>query len=88
MIVNAEVVIYGATEPDAALTLAGRPVQLRPDGTFSVRFALPDGQFALDAAATSADGADHRAAKIQFGRSTRYQGEIGKHPQDPALPQP
>src|SRR6185436_16351739 len=42
--VNAELIIYGATEPDARVTIGGRTIQLRPDGTFSFRFALPDGQ--------------------------------------------
>ena len=32
----------GATEPDAAVTIGGRKIQLRKDGTFSFRFALPD----------------------------------------------
>src|SRR5512136_804552 len=35
-----ELIVYGATEPDAKVTLQGRPVRLKPDGTFSVRFAL------------------------------------------------
>src|SRR5205814_10034053 len=31
---NAEVIVYGATEPNAGVTIGGRPIQLRPDGTF------------------------------------------------------
>src|SRR5207248_772451 len=42
--VDAEVIIYGATDPTATVTLAGHNVELRPDGTFSCRLALPDGQ--------------------------------------------
>jgi hypothetical protein len=53
-----ELIVYGATEPDAKVTLQGRPVQLRPDGTFTVRFALPDGKQVLPATAESADGVD------------------------------
>ena len=41
---DAELIVYGATDPDAKVTLQGRPVQLRPDGTFTARFALPDGK--------------------------------------------
>jgi hypothetical protein len=33
-------------------------VKLRPDGTFSLRFALPDGVQVIPAAAESADGAE------------------------------
>jgi hypothetical protein len=83
--INAELILYGATEPDARVELARRPVQLRPDGTFSCRFALPDGDYEIDAMAVSKDG-DWRRAALRFGRRTEYQGDVGKHPQDPALP--
>jgi hypothetical protein len=43
--VNAELVVYGATEPDATVTIGGRMIKLRPDGSFSYRFALPDGAY-------------------------------------------
>jgi uncharacterized protein len=86
--VNAELIIYGATEPDATVTIGGRTIKLRPDGTFSYRFALPDGQYELPAAATSADGSDQRRADLQFSRSTEYSGDVGTHPQDSALKAP
>jgi hypothetical protein len=47
---------YGATEPDARLTVQGEPVALRPDGTFSLHFALPDGTQVIPVRAESADG--------------------------------
>ena len=86
--VNAELVIYGATEPDAALTVAGRPVKLRPDGTFSLRFALPDGDYELPVVAVSARTDDGRSAQLEFRRRTDYRGDVGTHPQDPALRAP
>jgi hypothetical protein len=86
--VNAELVIYGATEPDAKVTLGGHPIKLRTDGTFSFRFALPDGQYDLPALAVSADGTDSRAADLKFSRRTAYRGEVGATPQDPALQPP
>ncbi len=54
--VNAELIIYGATEPNAKVTLGGHEIKLRSDGTFSFRFALPDGKYDLPAVAVSADG--------------------------------
>lgn len=86
--VNAELIIYGATEPDAAVTIGGRKIRLRPDGTFSYRFALPDGTFELPAIATSAAGDDSRAAELRFRRETAYLGDVGAHPQDKALQPP
>ncbi|HWN95241.1 MAG TPA: DUF4912 domain-containing protein [Methylomirabilota bacterium] len=86
--VNAELIIYGATEPDAAVTIGGRKIQLRPDGTFSFRFALPDGNYDLPVQATASDGSDSRRAALKFSRATQYRGEVGKHAQDKALKTP
>jgi hypothetical protein len=85
--INAELVIYGATEPDAEVTIGGRVIKLRPDGSFSFRFALPDGTCQLPAIATSADGTDTRSAALSFTRQTDYRGHVEAHPQDPALRQ-
>jgi hypothetical protein len=86
--VNAELIIYGATEPNAKVTLGGHEIKLRSDGTFSFRFALPDGKYDLPAVAVSADGDDARAASLKFSRKTEYLGDVGTHPQDPALKPP
>ncbi len=86
--VNAELILYGATEPDAKVTIGGRVIKLRPDGSFSFRFALPDGEYELPAVAVSADQTDARAAELKFSRSTEYRGEVGAHPQDPQLTAP
>jgi uncharacterized protein len=86
--VNAELIIYGATEPNAAVTIGGRRIQLRPDGTFSFRFSLPDGNYDLPAQATAADGGDSRRAQLYFRRATEYRGDVGAHPQDTKLKAP
>lgn len=86
--VNAELVIYGATEPTAQVTIGGRPIKLRADGTFGYRFALPDGNFELPIVALARDRSDGRAAKLAFTRATEYRGAVGAHPQDPALQPP
>ena len=75
---NAELIIYGATEPDAKVTIDGKPVQLRNDGTFSFHFAFPDGQFKLPVVAVSAKGEDQRAVALQFERKTTTKGDVGK----------
>jgi hypothetical protein len=60
MLAATELIVYGATEPDARVTIAGEPVALRPDGTFTVRYALPDGRLEIPVRAASADGAQTR----------------------------
>ena len=58
LVVNTELIVYGATEPDAKVTVSAQPITLRPDGTFSLRFSLPDGKQVIPVEGTSADGID------------------------------
>jgi len=60
MVVNTELIVYGATEPDASVTVQGRPIKLNPDGTFSLRFALPDGEQVIPVKGVSADKEEER----------------------------
>jgi len=69
-ILDAELIVYGATEPDATVTVQGKPVQLRPDGTFSLRFLLPDGTQVIDATAVSADGVFRKTITPTVRRET------------------
>jgi hypothetical protein len=71
---GAELIIYGATEPDARVTLQGRPIQLRPDGTFTVRFELPDGKQVIPVVAESADGVDRIEIIPTVSRKTKRKG--------------
>lgn len=68
--VDCELILYGATEPDAFVTVSGRKVKLNPDGTFSMRFALPDGGTELPVQAVSADETDRRHVGIAITRKT------------------
>lgn len=86
--VNAELIIYGATEPNATVTFAGKPIQLRADGSFRFHFALPDGQYELPGSAVSADGTDGRAVELKFTRATAISGDVSTAPADPALKSP
>jgi len=69
---NAELIVYGATEPDAKVTLQGSQVNLRPDGTFTARFALPDGEQAIPVSFTSSDGVDTGWITPEIRRNTSY----------------
>jgi hypothetical protein len=66
-----ELILYGGTEPDAALTVSGKPVALRPDGTFTLRFALPDGDLDLEVKATSADKQEALGMTHQVKKGTK-----------------
>ena len=71
MTVNCELIVYGATEPDAKVTVQGRPIALRKDGTFSLRFALPDGRQVIAVKAVSADAQEERSVTPIVSRETR-----------------
>jgi len=69
--VNTELIVYGATEPDALVTVQGKEIKLRPDGTFTLRFALPDGKQVIPVKATSNDGTDTRAITPVVNKETK-----------------
>ena len=69
--VDTELIVHGATHPDARVTLRGEPVKLRSDGTFAVRFNLPDRRHVLPVVASSRDGAEQRTIVLAVDRNTK-----------------
>jgi hypothetical protein len=88
MHVNAEVIFYGGTHPQARVTIAGNPVQLQPDGTFSYHFKFPDNDYEIPIIATSPDGVETRSATLFFRRETTREGEVGATAQPTHLDEP
>jgi hypothetical protein len=78
MHVNAELIIYGGTEPSAKVRIDGENIALSPDGTFAYHFVLPDGQFHIPIEATSADGVETRSALLSFLRMSETTGDVRK----------
>ncbi|MEO8377417.1 MAG: DUF4912 domain-containing protein [Candidatus Sumerlaeota bacterium] len=68
--VGVDVIVYGATTPDAKVKLMGHDVRLTPDGTFRVRMVLPDSSVEFPVEAVSADGLHKRRVKPTVTRST------------------
>ncbi|MBK8210640.1 MAG: hypothetical protein IPK78_12420 [Rhodospirillales bacterium] len=54
--INAELHIFGRARPGTRLQLFGRPVTLRPDGSFSITRPLPNGALVLSSLLISDDG--------------------------------
>ncbi len=69
--IDAELIVYGTTEPNAKVTLQGEPVLVRPDGTFTVRFSLPDSRQIIPAVAASPDGVEERTIVLAVERNTK-----------------
>ena len=69
--VNTELIVYGATEPEAKVFVQDRQIPLRTDGTFSFRFALPDGRQTIPVKGVSADGLEERTITPIVSKETR-----------------
>ena len=71
MVVDCELIVYGATEPDATVYVQGKKIKLRPDGTFTFRYALPDGKQVIPVKGISADQEEERNITPIVTRETK-----------------
>ncbi len=78
--VDTELIVHGVTHPDARVTLRGEPVRLRPDGSFAVRFSLPDRRHVLPVVANSGDGAEQRTIVLAIDRNTKVMEPVTRDP--------
>lgn len=78
--VDAELIVHGVTQPDAHVTLRGEPVKVRSDGTFAVRFNLPDRRHVLPMVASSRDGAEQRTIVLAVDRNTKVMEPVNRDP--------
>ena len=67
---DAELIVYGATEPRASLFISDQQVPLEADGTFRVQVPFRDGQQLYPIRAIAADGEQERSIRMEFERRT------------------
>jgi hypothetical protein len=72
LIADAELIVYGATEPDATVTIGGRRIELNPDGTFRFQMSFQDGLIDYPIKAVAVDGEQTRSIQMKFNRETPY----------------
>ncbi|HEY9601572.1 MAG TPA: DUF4912 domain-containing protein [Allocoleopsis sp.] len=70
LVADAELIVYGATEPDATVTIGGRPIKLNPDGTFRFQMSFQDGLIDYPIMAVASDGVQTRSIHMKFTRET------------------
>ncbi len=70
LVADAELIVYGATEPDATVTIGGRPIKLNPDGTFRFQMSFQDGLIDYPIMAVAVDGEQTRSIHMKFNRET------------------
>ncbi|GAP94864.1 phosphate-binding protein [Leptolyngbya sp. NIES-2104] len=70
LVADAELIVYGATEPDATVTIAGETIPLSPDGTFRFQLSFQDGLLDYPILAVAKDGEQTRSIHLKFTRET------------------
>jgi ABC-type phosphate transport system substrate-binding protein len=70
LVADAELIVYGATEPTATLTIGGEPIQLTEQGTFRLQMSFQDGQLRFPIMAVAEDGEQMRQVEIRCDRQT------------------
>jgi uncharacterized protein len=69
--VDAEMIVFGSTNPNSHVSLRGEPVRLRSDGTFTVRMALPNQRQVIPVVASAANGGEQRTVVLAVERNTK-----------------
>ncbi|MEX0588475.1 MAG: DUF4912 domain-containing protein [Cyanobium sp.] len=70
LVADAELIVYGATDPAATLRIGNEVVPLAEDGTFRLQVPFRDGQQLYPITAVAADGEQKRHITLDFTRST------------------
>ncbi len=78
--VDAEVVLFGVAEPGSQVTLKGQPIATREDGTFTIRFPLPDRRQVFPVVANSGDGMEQRTVVLAVERNTKVMAPVLRDP--------
>jgi len=68
---DAELIVYVKTDPTATVTLQNEPIKIRPDGTATMRYSLPDSRQIIPAVACSADGMEEQTIVLAVERNTK-----------------
>jgi uncharacterized protein len=70
LVADAELIVYGATEPDATVTIGDRKIKLNSDGTFRFQMSFQDGVIDYPIKAVAVDGEQTRSIHMNFERET------------------
>ena len=70
LVADAELIVYGATDPSAKLTIGGEEVPLAADGTFRLQVPFRDGSQKYDIKALDVSGEQEKRITMEFDRVT------------------
>jgi len=72
LVADAELIVYGATDPAATLRIGEEIVPLATDGTFRLQVPFRDGEQLYPITAVAADGEQRRSITLEFSRRTPH----------------
>jgi uncharacterized protein len=82
---DTELIVHGSTRPGSMLAVQGEPVDLRDDGSFTIRVNQPEGRQVVAFTAMSPRGSERRMIVLGVERNTKElerQYFDGGHPED------
>jgi uncharacterized protein len=68
---DTEMIVHGSTSPGSVLAVHGEPVELRDDGSFTLRVHLPEGRQVIAFTAMSPRGSERRMVVLGMERNTK-----------------
>lgn len=74
--VDAELIVFGKTDPTASVSVSGHPVKLQKDGAFTVRLDFPDKRQVLPITAETRDGLRQRTTVFAVERNTKVMDTV------------
>jgi uncharacterized protein len=69
--IDTELVLYGVTKPGTSVAVQGESVELREDGSFTLRLAQPEGRQVVSLVAVSPRGEERRMVVLGMERNTK-----------------
>jgi len=79
---DVDVIIHGKADPNVQVSIRNEPVTVNPDGTFAVRFALPEKRHLFPIEAEGSDGVEMQRTILTLERNTRILETVIQEPSD------
>jgi len=77
-----DVIIHGKADPNVQVTIKNEPVVVNADGTYAVRFALPEKRHLYSIEAEGSDGVEMQRVILTLERNTRVLETIIQEPSE------
>jgi len=77
-----DVIIHGKADPNVQVTIKNEPVTVNADGTYAVRFALPEKRHLYSIEAEGSDGVEMQRVILTLERNTRVLETIIQEPSE------